>query len=157
MDNYDEFYETVRNLLADKLKREEKLLLLDMHSYNHQCDGAGQPPAGITGNPDIEIDTTEFGRAQFGSLVDKLIADLRGQMIGGRKLDVRENVRFAGPGHFARWVQMEFPNDVCVISIEVKKFYMDEWTGEIDLEILHDVRAAIASTLPALLDLLAAK
>ena len=79
-------------------------------------------------------------------------------MIGGRKrLDVRENIRFAGPGHFARWVQMEFPKDVCVISIEVKKFYMDEWTGEIDLKILHDVRAAIASTLPALLDLLAAK
>jgi hypothetical protein len=154
---YDEFYLAVRNLLTDNLKREGKLLLLDMHSYNHRRDGADQPPADVAGNPNIEIDTTEIGRVHYGDLIDRLITDLRSQTICGKLLDVRENVRFAGPGHFARWVQMDFPKDVCVVSIEIKKFYMNEWTGEIDFNILKNVRAAIASTLPGLLELLAAK
>lgn len=154
---YDDFYQSVRSLLADKMEREGRLLLLDMHSYNHRRDGADQPPADVAGNPDIEIDTTEVGRAHYGRLIDRLIGELRSQTICGKQIDVRENIRFAGPGHFARWVQMEFPSDICVISIEIKKFYMDEWTGQIDLDTLTAVRAAIASTLPGLLELLAEK
>lgn len=151
---YDEFYQAVRELLAAKLMQEGRLLLLDLHSYNHRRNGAHQPPADIVGNPDIEIDTTEIGRVHFGNLIDRLITELRSQTVCGKRLDVRENIRFAGPGHFARWVQMEFPKNVCVISIEVKKFYMDEWTGKIDLATLAAVRAAISSALPGLLALL---
>jgi hypothetical protein len=47
-------------------------------------------------------------------------------------LDVRENVKFFG-GQFPRWIHDNFPETVCALAIEVKKFFMNEWTGELDL------------------------
>jgi hypothetical protein len=49
----------------------------------------------------------------------------------GRRLDVRENVKFFG-GQLPRWIHETFPHSVCALAIEVKKFFMNEWTGELD-------------------------
>ena len=49
----------------------------------------------------------------------------------GRRLDVRENVKFQG-GHFSRWIHRRYPESVCAPAIELKKVFMDEWTGRLD-------------------------
>jgi hypothetical protein len=40
-------------------------------------------------------------------------------------------VNFVG-GHLPRWIHENFASSVCVLAIEVKKFFMNEWTGELD-------------------------
>ena len=67
----------------------------------------------------------------------------------GRHLDVRENVRFFG-GNFPRWVNGAFPGKGCALAIEFKKFFMDEWTGEIFQELYAAILPALRSTVPGL-------
>ena len=66
------------------------------------------------------------------------------------RLDVRENVRFRG-GAFGAWTHRTFPDNACVLSIEFKKFFMDEWTGEPDPVLLEAIREALGSALPSTL------
>jgi hypothetical protein len=68
-----------------------------------------------------------------------------------RPLDVRENVRFRG-GHLSRWVHAAFPGQGCCLAVEVKKFFMDEHTGTIDEPVWAGVQAALAATVPGVLD-----
>ena len=91
-------------------------------------------------------------RPRWASLVDRFLADLSCFDLLGRRLEVGENVKFLG-GQFSRWVHATFPESVCCLAIEVKKFFMDEWTGEVDPTQLHAVgqalRAAAAGVLEA--------
>ena len=69
----------------------------------------------------------------------------------GRRLDVRENVKFRGR-HLAQWIHERYPRQACVLSIEFKKFFMDEWTGVGDVEQIQAIRDALQSTVEGLLD-----
>ena len=62
-------------------------------------------------------------------------------------LDVRENVRFRG-GNCARWIHGRFPESACVLSIEVKKFFMDEWTADLDTVLLGAIGDALRASIP---------
>jgi hypothetical protein len=77
--------------------------------------------------------------------------DLRSYDYFGRCLDVRENVKFKGR-HLAKWMHEKFPESACVISIEFKKFYMDEWTGVVDVEQVLAIREALQYTIPGILE-----
>ena len=46
----------------------------------------------------------------------------------GRHLDVRENIKFIGR-QFPTWVHSHYKQSACVLAVEFKKFYMDEWSG----------------------------
>jgi hypothetical protein len=65
--------------------------------------------------------------------VDRWLEVMRKSDYLGRHLDVRENVKFFG-GQLPRWVHENFPDSVCALAIEVKKFFMNEWTGELDVQ-----------------------
>ena len=60
----------------------------------------------------------------------------------GRRLDVRENIKFRG-GAFTRWVHETFPETGCSLAIEFKKFFMDEWTGELNVALHQGVYRAL--------------
>ncbi|MBB1088022.1 N-formylglutamate amidohydrolase [Lysobacter sp. SG-8] len=146
---HDRFYAMFRELVDTLLQRFPALLVLDIHSYNHRRDGAGDPPAPEAGNPDIDVGATTLDRARWGHVAKTLAAGLRAHRAGGRELDVRENVRYDGGGHFPEWLHATWPERVCAISLEYKKVYMDEWTGSADIAVLDDLRrgleAAVAS------------
>ena len=72
----------------------------------------------------------------------------------GRRLDVRENVRFRG-GELCRWVDRRYGGRGCALAIEFKKVFMDEWTGELDEPHLEELRGALAAVVPALIEELA--
>jgi hypothetical protein len=82
--------------------------------------------------------------------VDRFIKNLRRAGVSGRELDVRENVRFDG-GHLSQWVHERYAARGCALAIELKKTYMDEWTGEVDDRHLDELKAALRATLPDLL------
>jgi hypothetical protein len=148
---YDDFYARVHQLCSRMEERYGHLVVLDLHSYNHRRQGPRGMPADREGNPEINIGTGTMDRARWASLVDRFIDDLRGFDYFGRHLDVRENVKFRG-GQLSRYIHERFPRSGCALAVEMKKFYMDEWTGTVDGEQLTGIREALRGTIPGILD-----
>jgi N-formylglutamate deformylase len=92
---YDEFYVELGRRL-DTLAHRGRFVVLDLHSYNHRRDGAAEPPASDETNPEVNVGTGALDRARWRRVVDRFIETLAAQEVRGRRLDVRENVRFRG-------------------------------------------------------------
>jgi N-formylglutamate deformylase len=151
LDQYNAFYAEVKQAYTDLAQRFGRFVVFDLHSYNHRREGPGSPPASPVTNPEVNVGTGTMERHRWAHLVDRFIADLHAFDFLGRHLDVRENVRFKG-GQFPRWTHQTFPHSGCVLAIEFKKFFMDEWSGEPDPEQLAAIRQALQSTVPGVLD-----
>jgi len=142
---YDNFYAHLRLLLERLVARHGRVVVLDLHSYNHiRGGGAAADPQQ---NPEVNLGTRSMQRAYWAPVVERWLAEMRAYNYFGRHLDVRENVKFFG-GHLPGWIHQNFPETACVLAIEVKKFFMDERTGELNRqqhEKLHDAlrRAAV--------------
>jgi N-formylglutamate amidohydrolase len=150
---YDAFYREVREVLEQLVARHGRVVVFDLHSYNHRRLGPAAPAADPQGNPDVNVGTGTMDRSRWGVVVDRLIESLGSHDFLGRRLDVRENVRFFG-GNFPRWIHENFPDSVCAPAIEVKKFFMDEWTGEVDEPQRRAVGEALQSAAAAVLEAL---
>lgn len=148
--NYDSFYVEMFNLLDALRTKHGRFVVLDLHSYNHCREGQHAAPACAGDNPEINVGTGTMDRERWRPLVERFMADLRRFRRDGRSLDVRENVRFRGGG-FPRWIHETFPTEGCALAIEVKKFFMNEWTGQADVAQIEFVREALASTIPGIL------
>ena len=72
-------------------------------------------------------------------------------MKGVVHLPDRSNVKFKG-GQLSRWIHQNFPKSGCSISIEFKKFFMDEWTGKPDTKQIELIKQALESTIPGVLE-----
>ena len=142
---YDSFYEEMRGLLERVVARHGRAIVYDLHSYNHRRNGPSLPPADSRHYPEVSLGTKTMDRERWSAVVDRFIVDLRNFDFLGRHLDVRENVVFGG-GQFPQWVHSTFPESVCVLSIEVKKFFMDEWTGKPEPLQVETVGRALKST-----------
>ena len=150
---YDAFYGEVAGLLADWEQRSEAFVLLDLHPYNHRRSGPDGPPADPAENPEVNVGTGTLDRQRWGPLVDRFMGDLHDFDFRGGHLDVRENVKFRG-GNFSRWILERFPATGCVLAVEFKKIYMDEWTGEPDPSGVSLIERALQSTVPGILEAL---
>jgi hypothetical protein len=135
----------------DLVEEYGQFVLLDIHSYNHRRLGPDGPASDPAGAPEINIGTFSMDRQRWAHVVDPFMENLRGFSFRGRSLDVRENVAFEGKGEQTRFVHAAFPDTGCAIAIEFKKFFMDEWTGEPDVEALTAMRSMITASLPVLL------
>ena len=149
-DLYDDFYVELGRRL-DALAERGPFVVLDLHSYNHRRDGADQPPAPDATNPEVNVGTGALDRARWSRVVDRFLETLADQKVCGRRLDVRENVRFRG-GELSRWVDRRYEGRGCALAIEFKKVFMDEWTGELDERHLEELRGALAAVVPALIE-----
>lgn len=147
---HDAYYETLHTTLRGLEREFGRFVLLDIHSYNHRRDGPDAAPTQQACAPDINIGTFSMDRERWGPIVDALITHLSAFQINGRPLDVRENVAFQGKGEQTRFVHEHFPKTGCAIAVEFKKFFMDEWTGKPDAEILNLLRNAVATAVPVL-------
>ena len=147
---YDSFYENAYRLFSELEKRFNHFVVFDLHTYNHRREGPDGPPADAAGNPEVNLGTGTMDRHKWAPIIDQFQADLSAFDFLGRQLDVRENIKFRG-GQFGRWTHENFPDSGCVISIEFKKFFMDEWTGVPDREQLAAIRQSLQSTIPGVL------
>jgi len=148
---YDAFYAELRRLFSDLEKRFGHFLVYDIHSYNHRRNGADSPPENPQENPEVNVGTGTLNREKWGPVIERFMRDLRSFDFLGRKLDVRENVKFKG-GNMAGWTHEIFPETGCVLALEFKKFWMDEWTGEPDKRQIEAIRQSLASTVPGVLE-----
>jgi N-formylglutamate amidohydrolase len=147
---YDRFYEDLGTLLGRIIEAAGGVLVYDLHSYNHRRSGPSAASAPDVENPDVNLGTQWIDRDRWRPVVDAFLDTAGKARVGGRELDARENVRFHG-GHLSGWISREFPERACVLAIEVKKIFMDEWTGELDEGLSRDVRRMLSATVrPAL-------
>jgi N-formylglutamate amidohydrolase len=140
---YDEFYAHWRVVLERLLAQNRRLVVFDLHSYNHRRSEPDAAAADAEQNPEINLGTRTMDRKHWAPIVDRWLAEMRSVDYSGRRLDVRENVRFGG-GHLAAWTHRTFPQSVCVLAIDVKKVFMDEWTGVIDATQFRALGQALA-------------
>jgi len=150
---FQERFRTIERVFADLERRFGRFVVFDLHTYNHRRLGPHALPADPRYNPEINLGTRMMNRNHWKPVVESFLSDLRDFDFLGRPLDVRENVRFRG-GYFPYWVHQTFPHSACVLSIEVKKFFMDEWTNNVDLTQLDAIRCALQSTIPSVLEAL---
>jgi N-formylglutamate amidohydrolase len=150
---HDAFYALLQGFLDD-LAALGRFVVLDIHSYNHRRDGAEQPPAPPAENPEVNVGTGSLDRDRWGTVVDRFMSDLGEQVVAGHALDVRENVRFEG-GYLSQWVNERYDGRGCALAVELKKVFMDEWTGVPDDQHLDELTAAFEATVPLLLGELA--
>ena len=153
---HDAYYKMLREMLSSIEADHGRFVLLDIHSYNHRRLGRDAAATNPEEAPEINIGTISMDRNRWAFVVDPFVEALRAFEFCGRRLDVRENIAFQGRGEQTRFVHEHFPASGCAIAIEFKKFFMDEWTGEPDLEALAAMRAMVAATLPLLEDRLLA-
>lgn len=150
---YDDFYREIRVVLEDLVREHGHFVVYDLHSYNHRRGGPREPPDDPRTNPDVNLGTGRMPRERWSGVVEAFMDSMKAGRVMGRELDVRENVRFQG-GHFSQWVHDTFPETGCCLSIEVKKFYMDEWTGDPDAARIEGVRDALARTIQPVVEAL---
>lgn len=146
---YDAFYAELARLFRRLERQHGSFMVLDLHSYNHRRGGPAAPPGDPAVNPEVNIGTGFMNRFRWARQRWDLMSALRSFDFAGRRLDVRENVRFQG-GHLAAWVHQWFPTSGCVFAIDVKKFFMDEWTGELYPEVFHRIGGALRAGAAAL-------
>ena len=149
---YDAFYTTIAQIFADLERRCDRFVVFDLHTYNHRRLGPQSLPADTRDNPEVNLGTDTMNR-HWAPVAERFITDMRDFNFLGRRLDVRENVRFRG-GYFSHWVNQTFPNSACVLSIEVKKFFMDEWSNEVNHQQLNAILGALQYTVPGVLETL---
>ena len=124
-------------------------MVLDVHSYNHRRDGAratrprlGEPRGQRRYGKPRHRPVRAAGRALHGRAARRRWAAARSTFARTSSL----------PGRLlARWVHEQYPRAGCVLAIEFKKTFMDEWTGDLDDDRARpELAAALRGTLPTL-------
>jgi hypothetical protein len=138
---HNRFYTMLEKELRKIEHRFGHFVVLDFHSYNHMRDGPNAIPADPETNPEINIGTRYMNRQRWAGVVEGFIRGVRNSDFLGRHLDVRENINFRGR-YLAQFVHKKFSHTGCVLAIEVKKFFMDEWTGLADTRQIVALREA---------------
>lgn len=149
LEGYDQFYEMVSEWLDWIIQSHGYFLILDIHSYNHRRDAPNDTAPEVE-NPQINIGTA-YNHFKWRSLAERFVGYFSHTHISGCRPDVRENVKFKGGG-FSQWVNESFGQKGCVLSIEFKKTFMDEWTGRVDIPHLQELKQMMEGCLPLLMD-----
>lgn len=142
------FYAEIRALLEALIEQHGPLLVLDLHSYCHRREGPDAPPDDPGLNPEINLCTKTLELDRWGGVLDRIEDALRDHGAGRRSLDVRRDVKFTG-GAFVQWVNGRYPDAACCLQIEVKKTFIDEWTGALDIERHAAIHAALEAAAAA--------
>jgi N-formylglutamate amidohydrolase len=148
LSSYDLFYKELKTYFGNIIKEYGYVVVLDIHSYNHRRAGPLAPYDDPLLNPDINIGTKTLENPEkWHYLIESVIEGMKAYDYLGRELDVRENVKFYG-GYFAQWIHQNFYPNACVLSIEFKKFFMDEWSGKEDVKQIEEIKKMLKAILP---------
>ena len=133
---WDSFYADLAVRL-DELAARGPFVIFDVHSYNHRRPGADQPDEPWEKNPELDLGTGQVDRARFTPVIDVVRDTMTAQ-----GFDVRDEIKFF-PKHLSNWVHQRYAGVGCVMTLEFKKTFMDEWTGEPDPERLEAIAHAL--------------
>lgn len=145
MQFYDAFYVSLKKHLQRMIDQYGKVVVLDLHTYNHRRQGPYSAAADPIANPEINVGSAN-NSTNFRPLLSDYVDFLANQKIKGEYVQLGENVKFEGGG-MSEWIFENFKTEVCTISVEFKKTFMDEWTGVADVNHLNTLRSLIKKSI----------
>src|SRR5690606_42145393 len=143
-----EVYATVYSQLEarlDEVAARGPFVVYDAHSCNRRRNGADADPEPGDDNPEVNLGTGTVDRKIFQGVVDAFAESMSAQATDDGPIDVRENVKFEGRA-LAWWVHERYAGRGVCLALEFKKTFMDEWTGEPDLDRIQRLAEALAAT-----------
>lgn len=150
-----EAYLHMQTLLAacieETIRQHGHFIVLDIHSYNARRAGP-QTIIDTQTHPQLNVGTIH-NRNHWRPFIAEIIQHLQQQTIDHQLLDVRENVNFSG-GYFSEWINRRYGESGCVLSLEFRKDFMDEWTGVPDRAKIEALRALLEDQVPFILSTL---
>lgn len=135
LEAYNEFYWIIDGLCRSIEERYSFGIFFDIHSYNIR---------GRKGLPDIHLGTKYQSQERFAPEISGLLDYLKRIKIKEVPLEVKENDENLGffGGKLNRYVAQKFKK-ILVISLEMKKFFMDEEKGIFYEDIFSDLKNQI--------------
>ena len=145
---YDEFYKIVEIYFKKLIDKFGFIFILDIHSYNHQRGGVNTKFDDPIKNPDIIIGRSNMPKEynEIAKVLNSFYSDYS-FFANGKKTNSQLDVKYPG-GAFPRWVHNRFENQACCIALEYKKFWMNEWTGEIDKYLFEKIKKSLFDIQP---------
>lgn len=142
---YDRFYSDLATALDSLIAERGGFVVYDIHSYNHRRNGPQAEPDPPEESPMVNLGTGSMPE-NWKPVAEAFVESMRSTNFdGGAPLDVRQNVRFEGR-QVAAWVHENYGEVGCALAIEVKKVFMDEWTGEVYADRLDEFGDALEAT-----------
>jgi N-formylglutamate amidohydrolase len=138
------FYRTIEHHLERTIQQYGYFIVLDIHSYNCRRQGATNP-VNIQTDPQINLGTA-YVHPKWSELTNLLVAFIQSQSLYEQEIDIRENVKFKG-GNLGRHLNDLYGERGCVWSIEFRKDFMDEWTGEPNIQRIAACKQLMINTL----------
>lgn len=142
-------YSIIEQHIQSSIKKYGFFVVLDIHSYNANRES---PMVTIDeeANPQINLGTY-YNPPKWRDLTDRFIHAIKSQTLYGAPIDVRENIRFKG-GYLPQFLNHNFDDKGCVFAIEFRKDFMNEWTGEPDVQRIAACKQLLINTVQALKD-----
>src|SRR4029079_1541543 len=81
---YDDFYDHLRHLLQRLVEDHGRVVVFDIHSYNHLREGASGTAAADLENPEINLGTGTMARAIWSPVVECWLSAMQGYDYFGR-------------------------------------------------------------------------
>lgn len=141
------YYEELAELCDRLIEEYGRVVVFDVHSYNHRRAGPDAPDDDPMENPEIILGTAGISPG-WDDVVGAYASALATRPLSYSEPDVRLDVKFTG-GHQVRWLKARYGVRCCAIATEFKKVYMDEWTGEPEdhlIEVIAGLMESAAST-----------
>ena len=117
------FYSLFKVLVDKLVELFGYCLIVDIHSYNYSRIDRETPL--------FNLGTANYKREEEHLFASQWTQVLAGISFPGIKIPVAENEVFNGDGYLLHWLQCEFPESCLTVSIDIKKIYCDEVTGEL--------------------------
>ncbi|MBD1428407.1 MULTISPECIES: N-formylglutamate amidohydrolase [Sphingobacterium] len=125
---HQSIYYIIERHLSTTIKKFGYFIIFDIHSYNAKRKSTSEE-VDEQANPQINLGTY-YNHEKWRGLIDEMSASFQKLKLDNKKIDVRENVKFKG-GNLAQHIINQYGELGCVISIEFRKDFMDEWTGKV--------------------------
>ncbi|MEN5435152.1 N-formylglutamate amidohydrolase [Sphingobacterium faecium] len=141
--SYHYIQKVLSGMIEKSIQQNGYFIIYDIHSYNAKRSGPDET-VDTYANPEINIGTIN-NKGIWRPLIDSFVKYLKEHNINENQIDVRENVKFSG-GYLSKWVTSKYGQKGCVLSIEFRKDFMNEWTGTPNLDHIKSLKKLLRSS-----------
>ena len=128
--DHKNIYQEIEEQIQETIDQYGYFVVYDIHSYNAKRNGS-EEEVDTEINPQINLGTA-YVDPKWQPLIDQLMGFISKDSLYDGPIDIRENIKFKG-GYLSQLINKKFGAYGCVLSIEFRKDFMDEWTGAPDL------------------------
>ena len=129
------FYRVLGALYRKLEQLHPAVLVYDVHSYNHRRPGMQE------NTPVFNVGTEQLDTARWGWAIDDWLRQLDRIRLPGIQVRAALNEVYYGRGYQATFVRDHFP-DTLILPTELKKVFMDEFSGQLISPVFEALRAA---------------